>query len=139
MVFQSNFMLWEIIMHHDQALAKAKAGTGAPVNFTGTWINELGSQVAFVQTGNALAGIYQSAVSTGGTSTTGNVLGYVDGDLIGFAVHWISFQAITVWAGQLQPNTGIDTIKTLWQMTNQVDPGDEWASINAGSDIFTRK
>jgi hypothetical protein len=126
-------------MHHDQTLAKAKAGTGVPVDFTGTWINELGSQVALVQTGNALAGVYQSAVSTGGTTTTGNVLGYVDGDLIGFTVHWISFQAITAWVGQLEPNAGTDTIKTLWQMTNQVDPGDEWASINAGSDIFVRK
>lgn len=125
-------------MHHEKALTRTQAGTGVSVDFGGTWVNELGSKVIFVQTGDALSGTYESAVSGGGTQTTGDLVGYVDGDLIAFTVHWLDFQAITAWVGQLQPTPGQSTIKTLWQMTNQVDPGDEWASINAGTDTFVR-
>jgi Avidin family len=126
-------------MHHEKALARAQAGTRVPVNFAGTWVNELRSEVIFIQNGDALSGTYKSAVSGGGTKTAGHLVGYVDGDLIAFTVHWIEFQAITAWVGQLEPTPGHSMIKTLWQMTNQVDPGDEWASINAGADTFVKQ
>lgn len=126
-------------MFQENALGRALAGTGGATNFAGTWINELGSEVVLVQTGYALSGTYESAVSTGGTKTTGDLVGYVDGDLISFSVHWRDFQAITAWVGQLDPKAPKDTINTLWQMTKQVAAGDEWASINAGADTFTRK
>lgn len=126
-------------MQNEQALTRSKAGTGATVNFAGTWTNDLGSQMVLVQTGDALSGSYESAVSSGGTPATGTLTGYVDGDLIAFIVHWDQFQAITSWVGQLAPNAPTETIKTLWQMANQVDAGEEWASINAGADVFTRQ
>ena len=78
-------------------------------------------------------------VSSSNTKTVGDLLGYVDGDLISFVVHWRDFQAITAWVGQLDPTAKKQTIKTLWQMTKQVASGEEWASINAGSDTFMRK
>lgn len=126
-------------MTQERALRKALAGTGASVDFTGTWVNELGSEASLIQANDTLSGSYESAVSGSGTKASGTLTGYVDGDLIAFTVHWRDFQAITSWVGQLIPNTHAQTIKTLWQMTNQVDPGEEWASINAGSDIFIRK
>ncbi|KQT62072.1 MULTISPECIES: avidin/streptavidin family protein [unclassified Aureimonas] len=126
-------------MQNEQALIRSKPGTGTAVDFAGNWTNELGSKMLLVQTGQALSGSYESAVSSGGTTATGTLTGYVDGDLIAFIVHWDQFQAITSWVGQLAPNAPTDTIKTLWQMTNQVDVGDEWASINAGADVFTRQ
>jgi hypothetical protein len=79
-----------------------------------------------------------SAVSEGGTSATGVLSGFVDGDLISFVVHWDDFQAITAWVGQLAPKAPTQTIHTLWQMTTQVPAGEEWASINAGADVFVR-
>lgn len=126
-------------MIQENALKRAANGTGATIDFSGAWINELGSEVVLIQTNNTLSGTYESAVSSGGAKTAGDLLGYVDGDLIAFVVHWRDFQAITTWVGQLDPNTQKETIKTLWQMTQQVSPGDEWSSINAGSDTFTRK
>ncbi|HEX8418487.1 MAG TPA: avidin/streptavidin family protein [Sphingomonas sp.] len=126
-------------MQQEKALARAKVGTGATIDFAGTWENELRSEVVLIQANGVLSGTYESAVSSGGTKTAGDLVGYVDGDLISFTVHWRDFQAITSWVGQLIPGTAKDTIKTLWQMTKQVDPGGEWASINAGSDTFTRK
>ena len=126
-------------MLQERALKRAKAGTGRLCDFTGTWVNELNSTMTIAQTGTVLSGTYASAVSAGGSSTQGDLLGYADGDLIAFVVHWQDFQAITAWVGQLDPNGRTDTINTLWQMTSQVPTGDEWASINAGSDFFTRQ
>jgi len=125
-------------MQHERALRRALVGTGTLVDFTGTWENDLKSQVVLAQTGDKLIGTYTSAVSSGGSTTLGDLQGYVDGDLISFIVHWRSFQAITAWVGQLDPQAPTQTINTLWQMTKQVAVGDEWASINAGADCFTR-
>lgn len=125
-------------MRHERSLSRVARGTGASVDFTGKWKNELGSVATIAQTGDVVAGQYVSAVSEGGTSTTGVLSGFVDGDLISFVVHWDEFQAITAWVGQLALKAPTPTINTLWQMTNQVPAGDEWASINAGADVFVR-
>ncbi len=120
------------------ALQRAKVGTGVSVDFSGDWKNELGSVMHLEQTNDSLVGTYTSTVSSTGGSTVGDLVGFVDGDLISVLVHWRDFQAITSWVGQAAPGSSAKTVKTLWQMTKQVDTGDEWASINAGSDIFER-
>lgn len=122
----------------EKSLSRAAKGTGASIDFTGKWRNELGSIATIAQTGDVVSGQYVSAVSEGGSSTTGVLAGFVDGDLISFVVHWDEFQAITAWVGQLDPKAPTQTINTLWQMTSQVPPGEEWASINAGADVFVR-
>jgi avidin family protein len=131
----------EIALLHEKALARAKPGTGTPFDFSGTWANELKSTMVIKQQSNgSLSGTYVSAVSGGnGGTTTGDLLGYVDGSLISFLVHWQDFQAITAWVGQLVPQSAPAEISTLWQMTKAVDSGDEWASTNAGADTFTRR
>lgn len=125
-------------MQQEMALGRALVGTGPSVDFSGTWKNELTSEMVLVQANETLSGTYESAVSSGGGKTVGDLQGYVDGDLISFIVHWRDFQAITSWVGQLEPGAPQETIKTLWQMTKQVGAGEEWSSINAGSDSFTR-
>lgn len=125
-------------MKHEITLTRALPGSGSGVNFTGNWVNELNSIAHLTQSGDRLSGTYVSKVSGSGGSTTGDLCGYVDGDLISFVVHWRDFQAITSWVGQLRSGTTPQTLDTLWQMTTQVAPGEEWASINAGADTFTR-
>lgn len=126
------------MMLQEHALDRATAGTGAAVDYSGSWANELGSVMTLNQVGEKLTGIYESTVSSSGQKTTGDLQGYVDGDLIAFIVHWRDFQAITSWVGQLEPG-GQTKLKTLWQLVKQVKAGDEWSSVNAGSDEFTRK
>lgn len=123
-------------MLQEKSLARAIAGTGTFVDFSGTWENELHSKGVLTQKNDVLTGTYESAVSEEHKKTIGDLQGYVDGALISFVVHWRDFQAITAWVGQLDAKTGM--INTLWQMTKRVDPGDEWASINSGADYFTR-
>lgn len=124
-------------MSQETSLKRAAAGSGRSVDFTGTWVNELGSRAILKQTHSALGGVYESAVSSDGSSTKGDLTGHVDGDLISFVVHWRDFQAITAWVGQLTPSGS--ELKTLWQMTKQVDAQEEWSSINAGADVFHLK
>jgi hypothetical protein len=81
-------------MLQESALRRAIAGSGTYVDFAGRWVNELGSEVVVSQTADHLSGTYESAVSTGGTKTTGDLTGFVDGDLISFTVHWRDYQAI---------------------------------------------
>lgn len=125
-------------MSHELALSHALPGTGPAANFAGDWKNELTSTMTLVQTNDVVTGLYESAVSGSDTTTKGDLQGYVDGSVVSFTVHWRDFQAITAWVGRLATVGGVDTITTLWQMTKQVAPGDEWASINAGADTFTR-
>ena len=125
-------------MLQEKSLLRARPGTGTVVDFTGTWINELKSKMTLTQKMDTLSGSYESAVSAEGHKTTGDLKGYVNGDLIAFVVHWNEFQAITSWVGQLDP-TNPKLLNTLWQMTKQVAAGDEWASINAGADYFTKQ
>lgn len=126
-------------MLQEKSLSRAIQGTGQSINFAGTWVNELGSEMVLVQANDEISGQYESAVSSSGTKTRGALQGYVDGDLISFVVHWDEFQAITSWVGQLDPGAKEETIRTLWQMTKQVAAGEEWSSINSGADTFTRQ
>jgi hypothetical protein len=127
-------------MHLEKTLPSALAGTGATIDFSGDWVNELTSTMHLTQQSGSLSGTYESAVSGGdggsGGTTCGDLLGYVDGSLISFVVHWRDFQAITAWVGRFDSKAA--TINTLWHMTKAVEPGSEWASINAGADYFTR-
>ena len=112
-------------MTHEKALARAKAGTGKSVDFTGSWANEHGSEMKLTQAADgSLQGSYISAVSGGKGSTNGVLSGFVDGTLVSFVVHWVQFQAITAWVGQLVPGSAPDTVSSLWQMTKAVETGD---------------
>ena len=123
-------------MKLENSLGRTLAGTGPATDFSGTWKNELTSQMTLAQNGDKVAGTYESAVSGSHGKTTGDLVGYADGSLLSFVVHWRDFQAITTWVGEL--DAAGTALNTLWQMVKRVDPGDEWASINAGADKFTR-
>lgn len=130
-------MIHESVLRHTEA---APAGA-QPVNFAGKWHNELTSTVNFIVQGSSLTGTYESAVSGGPASIKGDLVGFINGDMIAFTVSWPT-AAITAWVGQLTDENGVETIKTLWQMTQNVADANEpkglWASINAGADSFIR-
>jgi len=68
----------------------------------------------------------------------------VNGDLVSFVVNWgTKFDSLTAWVGQLTVDNGVETIRTLWHLTQNVEDDKEptglWHSILAGADNFTRK
>ncbi|MDP2330378.1 MAG: avidin/streptavidin family protein [Reyranella sp.] len=128
-------------MTHEKALAKTEAIAGAAFDFNGTWMNQYGSRMELKVSGQTLAGIYESAVSSSGSAIKGQLSGFINGDLITFSVNWPT-AAITSWVGQVIKDGGNDVIATLWQMAANVPDADEptglWQSIHAGTDRFCR-
>lgn len=126
---------------HEKAIAKAGAAVGAAVNFAGVWRNQLGSSMDLKIVGSLVSGKYESAVSGGGVPVLGELVGFVNGDLISFTVNWPT-AAITAWVGQMINDNGFDVITTLWQMTTNIPDANEptgmWQSIFAGTDRFHR-
>lgn len=123
-------------------ITKAAATAGATIDFSGDWVNELGSTMKLVMAGQTLTGAYESPVSGGGGSVKGDLVGFVDGDLISFVVNWTTPASLTAWTGQLVDVAGKDVIKTLWLLVQNVDdvsePNGLWKSTLAGDDDFRR-
>lgn len=82
-------------MRHENALARAGkvaavVRPAAVPDFSGKWINELNSYMELDVDGSEISGTYTSAVSGGGGPVTGDLSGYVNGNLISFVVNWSS-------------------------------------------------
>ncbi len=127
-------------MFNERALAvAAPARDAGDKDFSGAWANELGSTMTLEQDGASLQGAYWSSVSDTGGPADGEITGYASENLISFVVKWAKFEALTAWVGHFDDSSDGGQISTLWQMVKVVpDPHDEWESINAGADTFTR-
>ena len=131
-------------MSHEHAVAFAESGpnaAAAPV-ISGPWVNEMGSTMQLAVSGAIVSGTYTSAQSGGGGAVTGQLQGYVAGDLVSFQVLWPG-GSITAWVGHVFVTGGSHgLIKTLWHLVTEIpspdDPDDFWQSILAGADDFAR-
>lgn len=126
-----------------KAVMKAAPTAGAAtVDFSGLWRNQLGSEMDLTITGQAVEGTYTSPVSSGGTTVSGELVGFVDGDLISFVVNWSTPASLTAWTGQMTEEGGYDVIRTLWQLVQNIPDADEpnglWQSTYVGADAFRR-
>ena len=138
-------------MHHERVLSRLlsakSAGTPGKVagfgGFAGLWKNQYGSTADFTVNGSTVTGTYTSAVSSGGGSISGPVLGHATDDIICFSVLWPSKQgSITTWAGQVVDESGVEVLKTLWHLVINIDDASEptglWSATLAGADVFKR-
>jgi hypothetical protein len=130
-----------MVMRHEEALALTQKIKLAASGFGGKWVNELNSVMNLTVTGTDLSGTYTSQVSGDGGAVTGELSGYINGNLISFIVNWPT-AALTAWVGQMVSENGEDVLETLWQMTTKIpDPGNPselWESVLAGADRFHR-
>ena len=102
-------------------------------DFTGTWINELGSTMTLtVNTDGSVTGSYTSAV---GDTNTYPLQGQAAANTIVFTVAFDATGSLTAWAGHYNPNTV--AIDTLWHLVAQPDQGELWDATLAGFDTFT--
>lgn len=111
--------------------------------FTGTWRNDRGSSVTFEDTDGSLTGFYQTNVGQPEKSQKFPLTGYTQGDQITFTVNFETYGSMTSWTGQLTEDQTGPYIRTLWNLTREVEDANEdadlWKSITAGASNFRPK
>lgn len=114
-----------------------------PFDFSGHWVNELGSYMDLEIDGTVVKGKYVSMVTETGAGPTSpfDVYGSVSRDLINFAVNW--GEELTSWIGHGVVYAGGRVgVLTLWQIVRTVadeeDPENQWKTVTAGADEFHR-
>lgn len=123
----------------------AEAQTGAtesePVKlFEGQWINDRNSAVTLIENDGLLSGYYQTALGQPDKSKHFPLTGFVEGDQITFTVNFKGYGSMTSWTGQLSEDETGPYIRTLWNLTRDVEDAKEaddmWNSITSGASNF---
>lgn len=110
--------------------------------FSGTWENDRGSHVLFDNQDGFLSGHYQTNVGQPDKSQKFALTGFVEGDQITFTVNFKGYGSMTSWTGQLTEDRDGSYIRTLWNLTRNVEDAAEdadlWKSITSGASEFRR-
>lgn len=113
-----------------------------PVDFTGTWRNQLNSRLELQALNGVLTGRFESGVGDDGQTIWVPITGRYLDDVMAFITVYERYQTIVSWVGQHTEGDGRGMIKTHWiHATNIPDQQEEawmWFSNRIGSDIFTR-
>lgn len=121
--------------------ACAHAAESAP-NFDGVWQNDRGSVVVFDVKDGLITGYYQTALGDPDKATRFPLTGFTEGDQITFTVNFKGYGSLTSWTGQMTEDTAGEYIRTLWNLTRDVEDaaeGDDlWSSIVSGASEFRR-
>ena len=137
-------------MKHEVALSKAlstqneKKPAAAPSGFDGVWKNQLGSSMDLKIDGANVTGIYTSkkSLKKDAREAIGDIVGFVDDDIISLVVKWRGVSAMTSWVGQIVTQNKKDSLSTLWHLISNTPEEQEedlaWAAILTGADIFHR-
>ncbi|NXM30254.1 AVID protein, partial [Oxyruncus cristatus] len=118
-------------------------------NLTGTWKNDLGSNMTILpvdEKGN-LAGLYNTSVADNSSKIHQSpLLGFqkltnpIHQPTFGFTVNWTFSDSITVFTGQcFVDKHGKEVLKTTWLLRLHVNNiEDDWKATRIGTNVFTR-
>ncbi len=110
--------------------------------FSGVWENDRGSHVTFENTDGLLSGFYQTNVGQPDKSKKFPLTGFAQGDQITFTVNFKGYGSMTSWTGQITEDEAGEYIRTLWNLTRDVEDkaedADLWKSITSGASEFRR-
>jgi len=110
--------------------------------FEGQWVNDRNSAVVFEVNDGLLSGHYQTALGQPDKSKKFPLTGFTEGDQITFTVNFKGYGSLTSWTGQLTRDEKGDYIRTLWNLTRDVEDAKEdddlWQSITSGASDFRR-
>lgn len=108
--------------------------------FEGQWINDRNSAVRLIETDGVLSGYYQTALGQPDKSKRFPLTGFVEGDQITFTVNFKGYGSMTSWTGQMSEDEKGPYIRTLWNLTRDVEDENEaddmWNSITSGASDF---
>lgn len=111
--------------------------------FSGQWQNDRGSAVTFEIEEGLLSGFYQTNLGEPGKSKKFPLTGFAEGDQITFTVNFKGYGSMTSWTGQLTEDADGPYIRTLWNLTRDVEDNiedtDMWKSITSGASDFRRR
>ena len=110
--------------------------------FEGQWVNDRDSAVMFEVKDGLLSGHYQTALGQPDKSKKFPLTGFAEGDQITFTVNFKGYGSLTSWTGQLTSDQSGEYIRTLWNLTRDVEDAKEdddlWQSITSGASDFRR-
>lgn len=117
------------------------------MDISGTWYNELSSQMNIQVQNGLISGTYQSGVGSGAETfaLTGLINTQAQNNAaVGWVVVWTNattdLTSVTSWSGEVQTDAqGNTTIETTWLLTQQTDAANNWESTLVGKDRFTQQ
>ena len=130
------------MIKHFSSISKPVSTPAPTVNFDGTWKNELSSDMTIKVTSGQVTGKYRTGVGAPGPTEEFELVGFAVGDQISFTVNFGKYGSLTSWVGQLTTEDGVEVIKTIWLLSENVSDPDEpkklWGSVLTGYDNFVR-
>ena len=87
-----------------------------------------------------MSGYYQTALGQPDKSKRFPLTGFAEGDQITFTVNFKGYGSMTSWTGQMSEDEKGPYIRTLWNLTRDVEDENEaddmWNSITSGASDF---
>ncbi|XP_025900787.1 avidin-like [Nothoprocta perdicaria] len=131
------------------ALAVPSSSAERKCILTGSWINDLGSNMTInaVNGRGEFSGTYHTAVTATNNEIKRSPLqgsqhrrNQRNRATFGFTVNWSFSDSITVFTGQcFVDKDGKEVLKTMWLLRQDVDSlADDWKATRVGINVFTR-
>jgi hypothetical protein len=114
------------------------------IDFSGVWVNELGSEMELTVTDGSVSGTYRTAVGKTPPTERFELTGFTSGNRIVFCVHFGPYGTLGAWTGLHGEDKGEEEIYSLWHLPRDMQDDEEakeyrWSAILTGVNIFKRK
>ena len=83
---------------------------------SGLWRTEGGSELELVFANGKVTGWYSSIHGQPKPGERFPIIGFVNGDLIGFVCSWGTYKSVTSWCGRYGLEGGRECIRTAWHL-----------------------
>lgn len=131
------------MFQHFSKYLQRKPG-GPAIDFSGIWVNELGSEMEIKVQESRVSGTYRSAVGRASPTERFELTGFVSGERIVFCVNFGAHGTLGAWTGLHSEDKGVEEIYSLWHLPRDIEDDEEardyrWSGILTGVNIFKRK
>lgn len=114
------------------------------IDFSGIWVNELGSEMDLAVNAGRVSGKYKTAVGKPGSTERFALTGFALGDRIVFCVNFEPYGTLAAWTGLHSEDKGVEEIYSLWHLPREMEADEEaqdyrWSAILTGVNTFTRR
>jgi len=131
------------MFRHFSKYLQRKPG-GPVIDFSGIWVNELGSEVELNVQEDRVSGNYRTAVGRASPTERFDLTGFATRDRIVFCVKFGSYGTLGAWTGLHSEEKGVEEIYSLWHLPRDIQDDEEakdyrWSAILTGVNTFKRK